>query len=131
LDGTPKQLGFLGDIPFNGGGGHATEISSGMPGNPDAFFHPSMTPNLTDEEAAEIVMNIRDGAAPRRELTAKSRAFSVERVSSGKSAFWEPDDDAPDAARTKRIAQLVADDELMNEIIHQDDEKADALLRMK
>lgn len=83
-DGTPKGLGFFGEIPRQDDPkSFSTELSATMNLGGKDILLPLLVPTLTHEEITALVA----GQAPTKAMYDKAAVHAIERLKAGKSPF--------------------------------------------
>lgn len=88
MDGTPKGLGYFGEIARTDEPDvFSTELSTQV----DDLLFPLIVPTLTREELAHLV----DGGSPTKGIVEKAYRFAIQRTKDGKSPFAGPGEQHP------------------------------------
>ena len=101
-----KQAGFYGEIPV-GNGSVATEFSVGQDINGKGVEMPSIVPGLTFDELEEIKQATVTNKQMSPSIYEKALLHAKERLSQGKSTFWEPGEDTYTLPTKETLGTLI------------------------
>lgn len=99
-DGTPKGLGFLGELK-RPDGDVSTEVSVGVNLNGKEMDIPLLVPTLTEDEVAQV-LSMRPNQQPPEALVRKAAEFAKQRLAQNKSVFAAKGEQAVSPAQSSQ-----------------------------
>ena len=97
-DGTNKSVGFMGELK-RPDGGVSTEISIGIELDGKEVEIPLLVPTLDKKEIDALLKDEK----PTKEMIDKAAKHAIERMKTGKSPFYDPDEDSKRRAFIKKL----------------------------